>query len=80
MVSSMTISGNYLFAAAGDTIYKINIENMAIMGQAKLPQPRPQQFGQGGQGQGQGQNPPRGGQARGNGNGNGNGNIPPNNK
>ena len=78
MVNNMTTSGNYLFASAGDTIYKISMSTMQIEGQVKIPQPRPQQFGQGGQGQGQGQNPPRGGQARGN--GNGNGSIPPNNK
>ena len=52
-VQSMTTSGNYLFAASGDTIYKINEDGMIIVGQVKLPRPQPQQPRQG-QGQGQG--------------------------
>ena len=64
MVNSMTTAGNNLFVAAGDTIYKIDIDSMAIKGQTKLPAPRPQQD--------QGQN--RGGAGR---PGNGGGNIPP---
>ncbi len=67
MVNSMTSAGNNLFVAAGDTIYKIDIDSMAIKGQTKLPQPRPQQD--------QGQN--RGGAGR---PGNGGGSIPPSNK
>jgi hypothetical protein len=66
MVNSMTSAGNNLFVAAGDTIYKIDIDTMVIKGQTKLPAPRPQQD--------QGQN--RGGAGRpGNGGG---GSIPPN--
>ena len=67
MVNSMTTAGNNLFAAAGDTIYKIDIDTMAIKGQTKLPAPRPQQD----QGQGRGSviRP-----------GNGGGGIPPSDK
>lgn len=64
MVNSMTTSGDFLFAASGDTIYKIQISTMRIEGQTKLPQPQQPQF-QGGQQQG-------GQQRRGQG-----GNIPP---
>jgi hypothetical protein len=39
-VSSMVTSGSLLFAASGDTIYKIDINSMKVMGEAKLPAPR----------------------------------------
>lgn len=39
-VTSMTTSGAYLFAAAGDTIYKIKIETMKVEGQTNLPRPQ----------------------------------------
>ncbi len=64
----MTVAGDMLFAAAGDTIYKISISNMRIEGQVKIPQPQPQFQAGGGQGQQR-----RGGQQ-------GGGNIPPSSK
>jgi hypothetical protein len=36
----MVTSGSLLFAASGDTIYKIDINSMKVMGEAKLPAPR----------------------------------------
>jgi hypothetical protein len=72
MVNSMTTSGNYLFAASGDTIYKIQIDTMSIIGQTRLPQSR-QAGQQGGQGQNRNQNgrPQQGGGLS------GGGSIPP---
>lgn len=72
MVNSMTTAGNNLFVAAGDTIYKIDIDSMQIKGQTKLPAPRPQQ--QGGPIGGQAGRP---GNPNGQGNRNNGGNIPP---
>ena len=68
MVNSMTTAGEFLFAASGDTIYKIRINNMQIEGQTRLPQNRPQQGGVPGQNRGGAGRP---------GNSGGNGNIPP---
>ena len=70
MVNSMTTSGDHLFAAVGDTIYKIRIDTMRIEGQAILPMPRGQGgqggFGGGAGGQGgQGGRPGQGGQGGG---------------
>lgn len=76
MVNSMTTSGNMLFAAAGDTIYKIEMESMRIVGQAKLPAPR-QGGGGGGQGQPRAGSNPRPGQGLG---GGGTGTPPPGSK
>jgi hypothetical protein len=70
-VTSMTTSGQWLFASGGDTIYKIDMSSMQVMGQVRLQPQRPQN--QGGQNQGLG----RGGSSR---PGNGNGNIPPSGK
>lgn len=39
-VSSMVTSGSLLFASSGDTIYKIDINSMKVIGEAKLPAPR----------------------------------------
>ena len=72
MVNTMTTSGEFLFASAGDVIYKIRISNMSIEGQTRLPAPRGQQQG-GGQGQARaGGRPPQGGGGLG-----GGGSIPP---
>jgi hypothetical protein len=46
MVNSMAASGNFLFASAGDTIFKIEVDSMRIVGQTKLPAPRPVAGGQ----------------------------------
>ena len=63
-VTSMTASGEFLFAASGDSVYKIRISNMAIEGQTRLPAMRgPQGGGQPTRANGR---PPQGG-----------GNIPP---
>ena len=73
-VQSMTSSGNFLFAASGDTIYKINMNSMQLEGQVKLPHPQNQpQNRQGGQGQVRGGANGRPGQGL----GGGGGAIPP---
>ena len=74
IVQSMTSSGNFLFAASGDTIYKINMNSMQLEGQVKLPHPQNQpQNRQGGQGQVRGGANGRPGQGL----GGGGGAIPP---
>ena len=45
MVSTMTTSGEFLFASSGDVIYKIRMSNMAIEGQIRLPALRGAQGG-----------------------------------
>lgn len=55
-VTSMTTSGAFLFAASGDSIYKIKIDTMKIEGETKLPRPQFQPgIGNGGGGFGGGQ-------------------------
>jgi hypothetical protein len=71
MVNVMTTSESWLFASAGDTIYKIEISSMKIVGQTKLPQPRPENQGN----PGIGRNPGGSGRPR-----NGGGSIPPSEK